>query len=141
MVHLLHRLAGWRGLIGKRDFGVGGDHLRHLVHSRDNGRVIVVGAQIRNHLPADVAHLAVGQNAFQTVSHIDPVFVVVHGQQHQRAAVRSLAAHLPLVFKLVGIVRRVISIQVVDGDNGDLCIGLGVVKLAAKAVEPRNRIR
>jgi type IV secretory pathway VirB10-like protein len=34
-----------------------------------------------NHLPADVAHLAVGQNAFQVVAHIDPALVVVDGQQ------------------------------------------------------------
>jgi hypothetical protein len=37
--------------------------------------------------------------------------MVVHGQQNQHAAVRALAADLPLVLKLVGVVGCVVAIQ------------------------------
>ncbi len=101
-----HRLA-----VSQRDLGVGGDHLRHLAHGQRHRAVKVVGPEIGNHLPADVANLAVRQNAFQAVAHLDAALVVVHGQQDQHAAVRALAAHLPLVFKRVGKVRRIVAIQ------------------------------
>ena len=121
--------AAGAGCVGQRDLGVGGDHLRHLAHGQRHRRVVVAGAQIGNHLPPDVAHLGVVQDSFQAVSHVDAVLVVAHGQQHQHALVRALLADLPLVFKLVGVVGRVVPVQGLNGHHGNLRIGLGVVQL------------
>ena len=69
--------------------GISRDHLRHLAHRKGNGAVKIVGAQVGHHLPANIADLPVGQNAFQPVAHFDPAFVVVHCQQDQHAAMSS----------------------------------------------------
>ena len=53
----------------------------------------------------------------------------------------ALVAHLPVVFKLVGVVGRVVAVEIVHGDHGDLRIGRGVVKLRADRIQPRNRLR
>ncbi len=77
----------------------------------DHRAIIVAGAQIRDHVPANIADLAVGQDAFEPVTHVDAVFVVVYRKQNKDAPVRALFAHLPLVFKLVGVVSRIVAVQ------------------------------
>ena len=67
--------------------------------------------------------------------------MVANRQQNQNAAVRTLAANLPLVFKLVGVLRFVFPIQSLDGHYGDLRIRLGVVELGANAIQPGYRVR
>ena len=54
---------------------------------RECGVIEIVGAEVRNHFAADIAHFAVGQNAFQTVAHIDAALVIVDRQKHQHAAI------------------------------------------------------
>ena len=141
MVHLARRRAGHCRLVFQRDLGIGGNHLRHLAHSERYGAVKVIGPQLRYHLPPNVAEFAVGQDAFQAIAHFNPALVVVDGQKNQHAAIRALAAHLPLVFERVGKLRRVHAVQGMDGDHGYLRIGLGVVELAANAIQPGDRLR
>ena len=67
--------------------------------------------------------------------------MVVDRQQHQYASVRALLADLPTVFELVGLIGGIVAVQVVHRDNGNLCIGFRVVKLAAQAIELRHSLR
>ena len=129
------------GLVGQRHVGIGGNHLRHLAHGRGHGGVVVASSQVGNHPASIVAQLGVVQNAFKPVSHIDAVLVVAHGQQHQHALVRALLAYLPLVFKLVGVVGRIVAVHGLHGNNGNLRVGGRVVELRAKRVQLRNRLR
>ena len=64
--------------------------------------------------------------------------MVADGQQNQQAAIRALAAHLPLVFQGVGKIGRVLAIEVLNRDHGHLCVGLRVVELGADRVQPGN---
>ena len=64
--------------------------------------------------------------------------MVVDGQEDQDIAARTFLAHLPLIFKCAGKFGRVVAIQCADCNHGNLRIGLRVVKLGAKRVQPRH---
>ena len=135
------RLPHCYRLLVQRHFGIGGDYLRQLSHGPGYGAVIVACTQRWNHIAADIADFAIRQDAFQPIARLDPVLVIVNGQQNQQSPVRTLAAHLPLVFKAVGKVRRVVAIQGLYGDDGHLGVGSGVVQLRTDAIQPRYRLR
>ena len=137
---MAHRLRHGR-LLGQRHVGVRGDDLRNLADRQGHGAVIVAGAQVGDHGAADIAQFAVGQNAFQAVAHVDAALMVAYRQQDKHAFICALAADLPLVFKLIGVIGRVIPIQRLHSHDCDLRFGLGVVKLAAHLVDLRNRLR
>ena len=144
---MLLRLGGRNrcGCIVQRDMGVVGDDLRHLTHRRRHRAVIVAGLQVGNHVAADVARLAVGQNAFQSVADFDPVLVIGDGQKNHGVTVLArcliLVPHLPVVFELRGVVGRVVAVEIVHGHHGNLRVGRGVVKLGTDGIEPRDRLR
>ncbi len=85
------------GRVVQRDMGVVGDDLRHLAHCRCHRAVIVAGAQVGNHVAADIPNLAVGQDAFEAIANFNAVLVIGNGQEHESAPVGALPAHLPLV--------------------------------------------
>ena len=93
---LRYGLGRWGGLVVQRDMGVIGNNLCHLAHSERDGAVIVAGLQVRNHVAADVAGFAVGQDAFKTVAHFDAVLVIGNGQQHHGVTVLLSPALLPI---------------------------------------------
>jgi len=128
-------------LILQRNVGIRGDHLRDPAERRADRTIEVVGAKIRNHLAADIAHFPVRQNAFQAVTHVDAPLAVVHRQQDQNSAIGALLAHVPFVFQAAGVIRDIIAFQRMNGHNRHLGIGLRVVELAADAIQARNRFR
>ena len=134
-------LAGAGGVV-QRDMGVVGDDLRHFAHSRRDRAIVVAGLQVGNHVAADVARLAVGQDAFQSVADFNAVLVIGNGQKNHGVAVLALCLilvpHLPVVFKLRGVVGRVVAIEIVHRNHGNLRVGRGVVELRAEVVEPRD---
>jgi oligopeptidase B len=134
VVSLLGLVGLWAGsLDGCRegDVGVGGDDAGDLLQASFKAGTVLAGVELRNHAAADVAYLRVGEDAFETITDFDPAFVVFGGDQHEDAAVGGLGADLPLLFEEVGEVGDGVSAEVVDGDNGDLGVGL-VVELAAE---------
>jgi hypothetical protein len=134
------RVVGPLGLIdrwwrrerrGEGDVGVGGDDVGDLLQAELEAGAVLAGVELGDHAAADVAYLGVGEDAFEAIAYFDPALVVVGGDQHQDAAVRGLGADLPLLFEEVGEVGYCLAAEVVDGDNGDLRVGL-MVELAAE---------
>ena len=131
-----------RLIVREGDFGVSCDDLSNFTHGLGDCSVEVIGAKKGDHFAAYIADLAIGENAFEAVADFNASFVVVDGQKnHDSAVVLALATHLPFVFESIGKLSRVNAIQRVDGDNGDLRVGLRVVELGAEAVEPGNGSR
>ncbi len=134
---LLHRLRSrHRRIQVERNAPIRCDVLRKLAHRQHHCAVVVAGLQVRNHRPADIAHLGVVQNPFEPVPLLDAVLVVLDRQQHQHTAVRALLPHLPLAFKLIRIIVDIVAGQVIHGHDGHLRVGLRVIELTADAVEP-----
>ena len=139
---LLNRLGRVRGLfLVQRDFRVVGDYFCNLAHRERYRAVIIRGLQVGNHVAADVAGFAIRQDPFQPVADLDAVFVVGNGQEHHGVLVLALVAHLPVIFKLVCVVSRVVAVEVVHRDDGDLRVGLRVVELRTDRVQPRDCVR
>jgi len=133
---MTNRLRRSYGLsIRERDFGVGGDDLRHLAHGLSNGAVKIIGAQGRNHFAANVAHFSVGQDAFKAISNNDLALVVVNRQKKKQAAIRSLLANFHFGIEAGGVIGGFVAIQGANGDDSDLGVGLGVVELGAERIE------
>ena len=128
-------------LVLQRNVGILRNHLRNRAHRLQHRIVIIALAQVDAHLPADIAHLAIRQDAFKSVPNVNAVLVIVHGQQQQHAAIRALLAHVPFVFELVGPVGHVFPVQIMYGDHSHLRIGRRVVQFAANPINPRNSIR
>ena len=128
-------------LASKRDARILGDDVANCDSRELHCIVIVPGAQIGDHAPANIANLAVGQNAFKPIGYVNAIFVVVNGKQDEDAAIRALPTHLPLVFKLIGPVGGVFPVEIAYGDDGHLRVGLGVVELGAERIELCNSFR
>lgn len=123
------------GLILQLNLGVGGYDVGYLKDTGCDSGVVVSLAQKRHHESADIAYLGVGQNAFEAIADFDPVVMIFGRKQHKRGAIGALFADLPLFFQPIGKIRLVVSVEIVEDDDLDLCVGLGVAELAAKAVE------
>jgi hypothetical protein len=67
-----------RGRVGKGDTSVGCDDLRKLADNKGQSAIIIPGAQIGDHFPADVADLGVIEDAFEIVAHVNAVLAVVN---------------------------------------------------------------
>jgi len=115
--------------VGQRSSSVGSDDLSNLDKTRGDSAVVVASLESGDHDSANIADLAVGENAFQSVSDFNPVLVVVNRKQHEHTTVRSLSANLPLFFQSIGKVGLVVSIKIVDGDDGYLGVAFAMVEL------------
>ncbi len=117
----LHRLRRAEG-----DAGVRGDVLGDLLQTTIDGRTVLRCLELRDHGTADIADLGIIQNAFQAIANLDPALVVVDGEEHDQPAVGGLGTDLPFFFELVSELRGGGAMQGVDGDHGNLRVGLGV---------------
>ncbi len=79
------RFHGW--LFIQSDLGIRRNHLGNLVHRQRHGAVKIVGAQIGNHGPANIAQHAVGQNPLEAVADFNSALVVADGKQNQYALI------------------------------------------------------
>ena len=129
-----------RALI-QRDVSVGGDVLGHLADRQEHRAIVVIGAQVGDHGAANVADFGVGKNAFKAVAGNDLPFVVFYGQKYQDSAIGPLFADTHLVHEVSGIRSDVVSVDAVDGDDGELGVGLGVVELIAETVDSGDCFR
>jgi len=86
---------------------------------------------------ADVADFGIRQDTFEAVSYFNPVVVVVDGNEHEYATVGSLAANFPFFFEAIGEICLVVTVQIMDGNDGDLSVGLAVVHLPAEPIKAR----
>ena len=98
-----------------------------LLHADRDSRVVVILAERRNHHPSDIANLGVVENTLQPIANFNSVFPRVHHNEHQDAAIRSLRAHLPLLFKRDGeVVYGLVIIESFYRDDGDLRVSLAI---------------
>src|ERR1700758_3837705 len=138
---MVNLLARDHRRVSERHVGIGCDDLSKLADGQGQSAIIIPGAEIWDHFAADIAYFGVVQDALKTITHIDAVLAVVDCEQHQCALVCALLADLPGVFKLIRVVGGVVAVEVADGDDGNLGVGSGVVKLAADAVELGDGLR
>ena len=89
------RLRGWWRRAAERDAAILRDHIRDAAGEQRHACVVVSLTEIRDHLAAEAADFAVGQDGFQTVADLRPVFVVVHCEENQDAAGSLLRTDAP----------------------------------------------
>lgn len=68
---------------------------RNLSRNLQERRAILILPQKRQHLAAEPADFAVGQNRLETVTDLCPVFVIVYREQHHYTAIFALRAYAP----------------------------------------------
>ena len=107
-------------------------------HQRDGG-VVVVLAQDRNHLAAEAADFAVGQDRFESVTDFCPILMVLHGEKNEYAAVSAFLADAPLLEQLVRELLFAFAFQRLDSDDGDLRVRL-LLHFKTQSVQPRLRL-
>ena len=127
--------------IGEGYICVRGNDLGNLADGEGYSTVEIVGAEVGDHGAANVADFGVGKNAFKAVAGNDLPFVVFYGQKYQDSAIGPLFADTHLVHEVSGIRSDVVSVDAVDGDDGDLGVGLGVVELIAETVDSGDCFR
>ena len=71
--------------------------------------------------------------------------MIGNGQKHHGVTVLGaglvLVAHLPVVFKLRGVVGRIVAVEIVHRDHGDLRAGRRVIELQTEGVKPSDGLR
>jgi hypothetical protein len=97
------------------------------------GRSKLVLAQEWHHISAEAANLAIRQNGLQTVAHLGPVLMVVHGEQNHHAAILALWSDAPLTKKPVSEILRGVAFERVNGHDGDLRAGFLIHLLAKRS--------
>jgi len=122
------------------DAGVCCDDLRDRGGGEDERAVVVLLAEVGNHLAADAADLAVGQDALEAVADFNAVLVVVDREEDEDAAVCALGADLPAFFQFVDEVIDVLIADALDGDDCNLRVGT-LVDLAAEQGEGLDGLR
>ena len=100
------------------------NHLRDLAHHLQEGAVVIALAQQRKHIASETTHLAVRKNGLEAVTDFGPVLVVTDGKQDHYATVGPLVPDAPLLKKMIGEVFHRVTFQGLDGDHGDLRLGL-----------------
>ena len=115
-------LLGW----GEGDVGIGCDDVGDLLDARLDSRAVLALGKLRVHAAADVADLAVGQDAFETVADFDACFAVLDGEDEENALVGGLGTDLPVVFEGGGPGVDILTVEGFDGDYLDGGVGLGV---------------
>ena len=105
--------------------------------NEQDGGVVVSLPEIWNRFAAKGADFAVGENRFEAITDFESILVIVNGEQDQDAAI-GFGPDAQLRRKVDGIVLDGLVSQRLDGDDGDLCLGL-LLNLGAKSGDLRFR--
>lgn len=113
----------WRS---KRYVRIGSDNIGDLLDTGLYGGAELTLLKLRIHAAANISHLCVGKNAFESVADFDAVLLILDGENEKDALVGRLRADLPGVFqgRCPGI--DVLAVQRSDRDNLDSGVGLRV---------------
>jgi small subunit ribosomal protein S20 len=98
---------------------------------QERGGILVLPQQ-RNHLPSEIADHPIGEDGLEAVADLGAIPVVVDCQQDEHAAVLALGACAPFIEQPIGEIVFGIAFQGMDGNHGDLGIGLLVEFLAER---------
>ena len=93
----------WRRA-AERDAAILRDHIRDAASQQRDACIVISLAEIRDHLAAEATDFAVGQDWFQAIADLRPVFVIVYGEENQHAAGGLLGADAPLRCYVQGII-------------------------------------
>lgn len=99
----------------------------------------VAAFQKRNHLAAEIADFAVGQDGLKAITDGGEILTIVNGEEDHHAAIFSLVANAPFFSQLNCVVRDGVAFRGVDGDDVKLCVGL-IVKFGGELGELVARI-
>src|SRR5437016_6196429 len=117
-----------------------GDAIAHFFRSRKQGLSISALTQQGPGFAKNAAHESIGKNGFQTVTHLDAIFVVFDGGEQHDALVLALLADAPLAVKGVGDVFDRLAIQGIDADDRHLNAS-GLLHASAISFQLRARLR
>ena len=98
-----------------------------LLHAKRDRGIVVTLVHRRNHGSADVADLGIVQDAFEAITYLDAVLPRIHHHNHRGRRDRFPSRRPPLVFQCGReFVDRLVIIQRLDGDDGNLGMGLAI---------------
>jgi len=80
------------------------DYVRDAAGEQRHASVVISLAKIRDHLASESTDFAVGQDRFQAVADLRPVFVVVHGEEYQDSAGGLFRTDAPFRCYVQGII-------------------------------------
>ena len=92
------------GRAGEGDAGVLGDDVGDAAGDEEESGVVVILAEDGDGFAAEGADFAVGEDAFEAVADLGPIFVVVGGVEDEDAAADLLGADAPFCGESVGVV-------------------------------------
>src|SRR5271156_1876888 len=83
----------WRA--AERDAAILSDYVGDAAGQQRHGCVVIPLPEIWDRFAAKAADFTVGQDGFQAVADLRPVFVIVHGQEYENAAGGLLRTYTP----------------------------------------------
>ena len=116
------------------DAGVLRDDVGDAAGNEEERGVVISLAEDGHGFATEAADFAVGEDAFEAVADLRPIFVVVGGVEDEDAAAGLLGADAPFCGEGVGVVEDVLAVGGGDGDDGDLRFGF-LVDLGAEGDE------
>ena len=98
------RLRGRRRRAAEGDAAILRDYIRDAAGEQRYTCIVVSLTEIRDHLAAEAADFAVGEDGFQTVADLRPIFVIIYGEENQDAAGGLLGTDAPFGCDVEGII-------------------------------------
>ena len=108
------------GGAGEGDAGVLGDDVGDAAGDEEESGVVISLAQDGDGFATEAADFAVGEDAFEAVADLGPIFVVVGGVEDENAAADLLGPDTPFCGERVGVIKGGLAVESGDGDNSDL---------------------
>jgi hypothetical protein len=112
-------VSDWGGA-GEGDAGVLRDDVGDAARDEEESGVVISLAENGDGFATEAADFAVGEDAFEAVADLSPIFVVVGGVEDEDAAANLLGADSPFCGEIVGVVEGGLVADGGDGDDGDL---------------------
>jgi hypothetical protein len=101
-----------------------GNELCHPCHTGPRCRAVVAFAQVRDHLPPDIAGARIVNDGLQAVTDFNLVLSLLRRNQNQNAIVFALGADAKVLVEVDGVVFARLPFQRIDRHHGDLCASL-----------------
>ena len=108
---------------GEGDACVLRDDVGDAASDKEESGVVVSLAEDGDGFAPEAADFAVGEDAFEAIADLRPVFVIVGGVEDEDAAADLFGADAPFCCEGVGVVEGVLATCGGDGDDGDLGFG------------------
>ncbi len=96
------------------------DNVGDATRDEEERGVVIVLAEDGDGFAAEAADFAVGEDAFETIADLGPIFVVVGGVEDEDAAADLFGADAPFCGERVGVIENVLAVGGGDGDDGYL---------------------